>query len=43
MTENTMKKICAVLSFRVSLFGLLFFKFLLAIFHSRNKMFMKGC
>ena len=31
MTENTMKKICAVLSFRDSLFGLLFFKFLLAI------------
>jgi len=30
--ENTIKKICAVLSFRVPLVDLLFFKFLLAIF-----------
>jgi len=43
MTENMMKKICAVLSFRAPLFDLLFFKFLFAIFNSRNKMFIKGC
>ena len=42
MTENTRKKICAVLSFCLPLLDLLFFKFLLAIVYSRYKMFIDG-
>lgn len=37
-----MKKICAVLSLRAPLVDLLFFRFLLAIFYSHTKMFIKG-